>query len=226
MSAFDFKYDLKYLFVAEFADGTFIKQTPSDKSEYFMFSTKSMFTDVLAKCGMHDEFKLEPGNELHSGGLTSQLLRFYLVDADAPIVDGIIQSKNFLCVDLTNGWFQVGQNAMWLGEQLPAMPKSFKVVYFRRVRQNQIKPAVFRNPKGWENIDGALRITDSAGTTHDFTATAEMAEGVEEYVEDGENKTRKVFHVWPMRDNTEVEYVIGWQCTIAGRNYQQTIAIM
>lgn len=102
---------LKYLFVAEFADGTRIVQTPKDKSK--IDPLKSEFYDVM-------EYEKK-----------SKLIRFSL---------GHTERDTFARVDLVDGHFELNDQKFDLHFNLPSKEPQFRIVYYRiRREQLQIK---------------------------------------------------------------------------------------
>lgn len=98
------EYKLKYLFVAEFTDGTFLKQTPDDKSS-FDPEKRSQFYDVLQS--------------------KKTLRRFSLVENKL--------LGNTIAVDLQTGVFYVNGLALLLeSEKLPTLPKKFTLIFYRQ----------------------------------------------------------------------------------------------
>jgi len=100
--------ELKYLFVAEFTDGTFFKQTPEDKS--LMEPDRNCYFDVL---------------EMVKNGKT--IRRFSLVG-----------QGNTITVDLGSGIFYVNSLPVLLeSERLPKLPDKFELIWYHQVTQNQ-----------------------------------------------------------------------------------------
>lgn len=93
--------ELKYLFVAEFADGTRITQTPEDVSQ--TEPLKSAFYDVL-------EYEKQ-----------SPLVKFSL---------GHVVEDKWAIVDLVDGHFELNGIPFYLHLNLPGTPK-FRIVYYR-----------------------------------------------------------------------------------------------
>lgn len=101
---------LKYLFIAEFKDGSLLAQTPEDKSTLDP-EKRSQFYDVL-----------ESGKELK---------RFTLVEKK------IIGKGNTITVDLENGIFYVNTLPVLLeSEKLPGIPEKFELIFYRQHTHN------------------------------------------------------------------------------------------
>lgn len=99
---------LKYLFEAEFIDGTVFKQTPEDKSS--MEPDRNCYFDVL---------------EMVKNGKT--IRRFSLVS-----------EGNRVTVDLGTGIFYINHLAVLLeSEKLPRLPDKFDLVWYHQVTQNK-----------------------------------------------------------------------------------------
>ena len=107
---------LRYLFTAQFNDGTMLEQTQDDVSK--TNPKKSAFFDVL-----NDTRKLE---------------RFWLLEIYKNVdLDRITPSKYL--VDLTDGHFEINGNSFFLHEQTIDESKKlsdFRLIYFRRVQQS------------------------------------------------------------------------------------------
>jgi len=105
---------LRYLFTAQFNDGTMLEQTQDDVSK--TNPKKSAFFDVL-----NDTRKVE---------------RFWLTD-ETFSQHGTNDNKYL--VDLTDGHFEINGSPFFLHEQTIDESKKlsdFRLIYFRRVRQS------------------------------------------------------------------------------------------
>ena len=101
---------LKYLFVAEFTDGTFLKQTPEDKSSLDP-EKRSQFYDVL------------------QSGKT--IRKFTLVEKKT------FGMGNVVSVDLTTGLFAINNLPVLLeSEKLPTLPEKFELIFYRQHTEN------------------------------------------------------------------------------------------
>lgn len=100
--------ELKYLFVAEFADGHRILQTPEDKSE--QDPSKSEFYDVM-------EYEKK-----------SPLIKFSI---------GHTSEDKWAVVDLVDGHFEINGHPFYLHLNLPSKEPKFRIIYFR-IRTEQL----------------------------------------------------------------------------------------
>lgn len=116
---------LKYLFVAEFSDGTYFKQTPDDRSSIDP-EKRSQFYDLLQ-------------NE-------KKIRRFSLVEKKG------FGLGNVVTVDLGTGIFYVNGFPILLeAEKLPTLPDKFELIFYR---QRTFNIDVTMNTKTGEASDG------------------------------------------------------------------------
>lgn len=100
---------LKYLFVAEFSDGSKITQTQDDKS-IVEPETRSQFYDVLQSGKRIKEFSL------HQIGLWG---------------------SNTISVNLQTGLFKInGLDVLLESEKLPTLPDKFELIFYRQHTHN------------------------------------------------------------------------------------------
>ena len=101
---------LKYLFLAEFTDGTSIKQTSEDKSSLDP-EKRSQYYDVI-----------ESGKKIKTFSL---------------IQKNILGLGNVITVDLITGLFTInGLRVILEGDKLPTMPDEFKLIFYRQRTEN------------------------------------------------------------------------------------------
>lgn len=111
------KYQLQYLFEAEYKDGTIYRQNPQDHSvkfppiqdEHGEWQGKSCFTDVTEDAQNHKIKKFS-----------------------------IIGKGNTITVNLENGLFEInGLPVLLEEEKLPMLPEHFELIYYRQVSVSQ-----------------------------------------------------------------------------------------
>ena len=128
---------LRYLFIAEFDDGTQIAQTPEDKSEHR--EDKSAFWDVQYQQGDFAEQQPEQ---------VKKLIRFHLTDRN-----------NWYTVDLRDGLFEINGLPFAAHDQLFTPNQPLTLIYFRETKSDlhgsgEVNQYVNRYFLGWWCLDG------------------------------------------------------------------------
>lgn len=200
--------NLKYLFVAELKDGTIYKQNKDDASikeppvrdENGLLQGKSCMFDIQEDI---DNYNIK---------------KFHLISQK---MLGATYS-----VDLTTGEFFVnGVSFKAYSERpLPITPKNFKLIYFRDRKIYHTTPAIYTNPQSVRKLkDGIIEVINSKGERHVLPNIYTYWQTEEEDINGNMNN---VCYLQPNNPPDETKYILGWQCEISGKNYQQKIEVV
>lgn len=199
---------LKYLFSAQFSDGSEINQEADDASA--IEPGRSAFFDVMEKV---------------KSGIA--LKRFSLF--------GPGLSNATISLDLRDGVFTLQGAQFGVNPATSDIVGEREIIFFRVHQKLVVMPARFVDPTGSENTaDGNLIITDRLGNTHDMGRTAIVAQEQEyvdaEYqqmdksVEGG--RLARVLYVLPHESSELTFYDLGWKGKDAeGKAIQQVVRI-
>ena len=134
--------------------------------------------------------------------------------------------EHIYSVDLTDGHFE--RDGVREEPTEPFDEKTARVVYFRNCEQEVSTPATYRRPiSGKLMVDEKIMIVSEDGKSHIHEKGSRAEFFLQEYPNpDGSVDYIPKLNVYPpIKESEIVGYVLGWQCTIKGKNYQQTIII-
>jgi hypothetical protein len=190
---------LKYLFVADYKDGSRFTQNDGDVSS--VDPLRSSFYDVLNG---------------HGCPPISEMARFSLSG------DGHTYS-----VSLVDGTYTDDLRECPLpGESFEKDPtEPYQIVYYRLRRHHKITPATYYDPMGSRTLpDGCLEVTNALGRVDLYPPTAEIHQGTG--TNPVTHLEARMFQVWPTTVEREVFFVIGWQTNdVQGRKQERTIKL-
>lgn len=201
---------LKYLFETEFKDGTIYKQNKLDASIKFppikdangQLQGKNCMADIQEDV---DNFNIK---------------RFTLIE------QGFLGKK--YTVDLTDGHFEIDGTTIEAeaDRALPIKNARFKLIYFLISTVQHTSPALFNNPKSVTNTqEGGIEVVNRIGQKHLFPKVAKVWSVDEKDSLDGVMQNVHKVYILPEVPVPPRRYMIGWQTTISGKNYQQKIII-
>jgi len=201
---------MKYLFEAEFLDGTKYKQNKLDSSvkwpavpnEKGILQGKNCMSDIQEDV---DKFNIE---------------RFTLIE------QALFGRK--YTVDLTDGHFEIdGVKIDVEGEKpLPIKTNKYKLIYWIVSTQQHTTPALFNNPQSINKAPtGGIVVINRIGQPHVFPKVAKMWAIDERDILDGVEQMVHKVYVMPDVAVPPRKYCIGWQTTISGKSYQQKIIV-
>ncbi len=201
---------MKYLFEAEFLDGTKYKQNKLDTSikwpavpnEKGILQGKNCMSDIQEDV---DKFNIK---------------RFTLIEQT-------LFGRKYT-VDLTDGHFEIdGIKIDVEGERpLPIKTNKYKLIYWIVTTQQHTTPALFNNPRRIvKRKDGSTVVTNRIGNDTVFTKVAKMWSIDEKDELDGKMQMVHKVYIMPDVPVPPRRYCIGWQTTISGKSYQQKISV-
>jgi len=202
---------LKYLFEATFNTGVVYKQNRADTSIYTPHTVNDKGEPQGKSCT----------SDIQEGIDKLAIDKFVLIE------QGLL-ADNKWSVDLKDGHFE--HNGVQFGVQddhpLPTLPPKFKLIYFRTRYESHTSPALFNNPLKVDHVGGKKWIiTNRAGQKVTFENVDKMwTEDSFGWLDGIKQKISKVY-VLPYVAAYPTLYCLGWQCTVAGKNYQQVVTI-
>lgn len=201
---------LKYLFEAEFYDGTVYKQNKQDTSLLYppTFDDqgnpqgKNSFTDVIARM--------------------EEVKRFTLIEQQ-------FFGRTY-SVFLDDGHFEIDKTPFFINGWGESPGVKYKLVYCKDRTESICSPARYRDPRhvgmaSSVGITGDVLVVDSAGKTHIYKNPVRTWKEKATEIENGEKKTVEYFYILPKAPLPTMLYRIGWECVVNGKKYQRSISI-
>lgn len=201
---------LEYLWVATFRDGSTYKQNKEDtslkfppvKDENGQWQGKNSWTDIkedVENCNLAS-FSLIQNTRVFP--------KTYKVD----LIDGHfeIDGTKFLVEDDSN---------------VPYYQYPLKLIWRRITNVHQTTPAIYRNPLRIEKEGSSIIVTNSQGEVHTYPKVDRMWKEEKKEEVGGKEEEVKYLYVLPTPPESSVMYMLGWQTTIEGKNYQKKIII-
>lgn len=202
--------DLKYLFIAELKDGSIYKQNKEDASIKFR-PVKDSEGNLQGKSAMAD---------IQEDIDNFNIKKFYLVQ------QGLL-SRHIISVDLISGNFEIDGVEFHPQNTKPVIfQEKLKLIYWRDRRIHKVTPAAYYLPKNIiRTKDGGAVVVNSAGEKHLYQKVSKIWEQEDNIGTEEAPKLITRTYILPMSPLPETEYVLGWQTTINGKNYQQKIVV-